>query len=147
MAIWIDSLRELEKQQLFAEIQPGKWSIGALAAHFMYWDRFVLENRLLPYVENRSVPVVEVSEQEVNEAAEVYAHSGVEQEELIDQVIAKRLEVITMLEKIPEKHFSEPFQLLNKSVHVADYIKGLTEHDIHHKKNYIIHGRERLVTN
>ncbi|MFD1019989.1 DinB family protein [Thalassobacillus hwangdonensis] len=131
---WLSELKQIPEKEFYAPMEEGKWSLAALVSHFKYWDDFVLQYRLKPIVENRPIEDVRVTEKEMNEKAEAHAHSGIDQDALVDEVIAKRHEVVGLLEEITEDKFGEPVSLGDRSITVKEYIDGLTEHDDHHRK-------------
>ncbi|MBB6453834.1 putative damage-inducible protein DinB [Salirhabdus euzebyi] len=132
---WLESLKKMDAEKFFSPLAEGKWSVAALVSHFKSWDEYVLYNRVPLF--NGEVAQGEngPDQEEVNENAKQYAHSGISQENLINEVIHTRKQFIQTLSELPEEAWSKNHQLNeNKTITLEDYISGLISHDEHHQK-------------
>ncbi len=65
----------------------------------------------------------------VNQQAETNAQSGISREELIEQFISTRKQLVQRLETIP---LDTTFSLGHHTMTLNQFIGGLIEHDLHH---------------
>jgi hypothetical protein len=64
-----------------------------------------------------------------NQDAQKYAHSGISQSTLIEEVIAQRMGLIHLLKNIG---LNTEFSIGDRTMTIHDYIAGQCEHDAHH---------------
>lgn len=116
------SLEEGNEKLFFSPICEGKWSTAAIVSHFMYWDRYILAERLEGMVHGELLPKAKVNVEEMNRLAEEYANSGISKKQLIQEVCETRQRLIDSLE--------------NKNLETIFYIdsNGMVEHDNYHIK-------------
>ncbi|MFS0865029.1 DinB family protein [Fredinandcohnia sp. 179-A 10B2 NHS] len=127
---WAESLKDVPDDIWFKSFNEGSWGTADVISHFISWDRFVLENRLYPLLKRESFPEVQVDIEEINQKASKYARSGITKEDLLDELISIRQEVIAAISELPETEFHQ--LLPGKSITLLDYFFGLIKHDEHH---------------
>ncbi|WP_173915331.1 hypothetical protein [Halobacillus sp. Marseille-Q1614] len=49
MIQWVQSLRDISKEEWFHPIQENKWCSAEIISHFIPWDEFILKDRI-PYL-------------------------------------------------------------------------------------------------
>ncbi|HDX9577046.1 TPA: DinB family protein [Bacillus pseudomycoides] len=126
------SLEEVSEKVLFSPICEGKWSTAAIISHFMYWDRYILEERLDGMVNGELLSKTKVNVEEMNRLAEEYAHSGISKVQLIREICETRQKLLDSLEdKDLERSI---FKIGSSEMTVNEYFKRMVEHDNHHIK-------------
>lgn len=95
----------------------------------MYWDRYFQENRLDGMIKGEQLARSNVDANAMNREAEQYAHSGIAQSTLIEEVIAQRMGLIHLLEDV---ELDTEFSIGDRRMTIRDYIAGQCEHDAHH---------------
>lgn len=131
---YISFLKELlamNEQSFFTPIHEGKWSTAAIVSHILFWDRFLLTNQLSHIHDGAKLPSFNQNIQEKNEKARSYAHSGIRKEELIQEAIRERENVIEVVKKLA---LHTRFSIGDNPFLLSDYIKQEVEHDLHHMK-------------
>jgi hypothetical protein len=132
--LWLEHLKEMDEQVFFSRMAPEKWSVAALVSHFKSWDEFVLTSRVPLFSGELDKGEKGPDQEEVNKKAEQYAHSGVTQPVLIDEVIATRREFVQTLKSLPDEVWEKTFVLGDSKVSLTYYITDLIAHDEHHQK-------------
>ncbi|WP_165921064.1 DinB family protein [Paenibacillus albiflavus] len=126
---YLDQLREVDQAIWLKPIAEGKWSVAAIVAHIMWWDRYFLEIRLEGMIKGEQLPRSQVDAQAMNQAAEQYAHSGIAKDTLIDEAKQQRLGLIQYLTDV---QLNTQFHIGERTMTICDYIIGQCEHDTHH---------------
>ena len=117
------------KTDLYQPIAEGKWSAAAIISHLMYWDCYMIEMRLQGMLKGASLPEADIDVHEYNRQAEDYAHSGVDLEELLDEVIETRR---IILDRLANRDLSIVFTIRGLPMTIAEYLADMIEHDRHH---------------
>ncbi|WP_020060332.1 DinB family protein [Bacillus sp. 123MFChir2] len=125
------SLEEVSEKVLFSPICEGKWSMAAIISHFMYWDQYILEERLEGMVNGELLQKSKVNVGDMNKLAEEYAHSGISKVQLIRGVCETRQRLLDSLEG---KNLEMIFKMGSSEMTVNEYFKRMVEHDKHHIK-------------
>lgn len=128
---FLEGLKQVDDSVFFAPIAEQKWSVAAIIAHLLYWDRYFMEERLPDMSEGRMLPKSKIDPNEMNRNAQQYAHSGISKIQLIDEVIQYRIHAINRLRKADMK---QTFYIGDRPYTLEGYIRGLSEHDDHHKQ-------------
>ncbi|WP_226659608.1 DinB family protein [Guptibacillus hwajinpoensis] len=130
---WLESTAlEMSEEAFFQPIKQGKWSSAAILSHIMKWDHYLLEERI-PFLHSEAnLPRLENVE-EVNQRAAEYAISGLSKEKLIAETVQARKQVVERLRLIDPSDWESTFYIDKYPNCLTSYIKGLIEHDDHHK--------------
>ncbi|WP_445491704.1 DinB family protein [Niallia sp. 03133] len=142
---WVLSLKNLSDSIWFQPFKKGAWGTADVIAHFISWDRFIIENRIKPLLTGEAFPAVQVDVEATNQAASDYARLGIKKEDLIDEFISTREELILLLEKIPPEKFEFPYPG-NKKMTISAYFVGMIEHDEKHKKQIQLHIKQNKTS-
>lgn len=125
------SLETVNEKLFFSPICEGKWSTAAIISHFMYWDRYILDERLEGMVNGEMLTKSKVNVEDMNRLAEKYAHSGISIVQLIQEVCKTRQRLVDSLEN---KDLETIFYIDSNGMTVNEYFKGMVEHDNYHTK-------------
>lgn len=85
----MDSLKTIPDDLWFQSFREGSWGIVDVIAHFISWDRFIIENRILYVLKNEPFSKMGIDVEDINRAASQYARSGIMKDQLIITVIAR----------------------------------------------------------
>lgn len=130
---WLSELESIDDALFTEPIAPGKWSIGAIVAHFMVWDEFMEQERV-PFIgPGKEVTSNKVDVEEMNQKA-INLAKKITKSELIAEVIKKRKSLIEKFQAIEEEDYQKPFSINGTELTLAAYINDLTAHDQHHEK-------------
>ncbi|MCA0989047.1 DinB family protein [Guptibacillus algicola] len=131
---WLEeTVKQVSEEMFFSPIKENKWSIAEIVAHLRVWDNFLLEERL-PFIQNEArLEKNSVSVENTNSKAAKYANSGKSQSELIKETILERQKVVEKLQEFTPKEWEYTFYIDKYPLCLTSYIKGLVEHDHHHK--------------
>lgn len=129
---WIQSLTNVEEQKWFAPIDEGKWSMAAVISHLLFWDRFSLEERFPFMKEAASLPPFP-DFQTVNDKAREYAESGITKNELVQELIHTRMELLSLLSSYSEEELDTSFSIGDHQFTIREYFVDFIQHDYHHK--------------
>lgn len=130
---FIQKLPKLDEQVLRQPMEEGKWSIVEVIGHFQLWDQFVIEKRL-PFIFSNEETPASPKVEEVNAKAALRARNEpthITFENFVDTRVQLLLDLLTIL---PEDEWYKQFQLNQKLITFYDYVKGLMEHDLLHKR-------------
>lgn len=97
---WVCMLTNMSDSFWFQPFREGGWGTADVISHFISWDKFVIENRIKPLIKEEALPKIKVDVQAMNDAASLYARSGISKEDLIEECISMREELVSLLEKI-----------------------------------------------
>ncbi|MGA9289420.1 MAG: DinB family protein [Anaerobacillus sp.] len=124
---------EMEEKVFFMPIKPGKWSPAEILSHIREWDEYLLNERI-PYIHHEAqLSKLDVNVEEVNEEAAAYARSGISKDQMITETLNGRERVVATLRKLNENQWNETFYIDKYPLCLTSYMKGLIEHDEHHK--------------
>ncbi|WP_347552089.1 DinB family protein [Pseudalkalibacillus hwajinpoensis] len=124
---------EMSDELFFTPIKNGKWSPAEIISHIKAWDDFLLEERI-PYIKNEaSLSEIDVKVEQVNSQAAEHAMSGISKEELIEEGVYGRERVVARLKQFEPTQWEETFYITKYPLCLTSYMKGLIEHDEHHK--------------
>ncbi len=129
---FIQKLAKLDEQVLRQPMEEGKWSIIEVIGHFQSWDQFVIEKRL-PFIFSNEETPASPKVEEVNAAAALHASNNVPNI-TFEHFITTRSQLIDLLSNLPEDEWHIQIHLNKKMIIFSDYVKGLMEHDLHHKR-------------
>ncbi|MBS4215182.1 DinB family protein [Neobacillus rhizophilus] len=135
---WVASLKEISNDLWFNPFKEGAWGIADVISHFISWDKFLITNRVSYIYHNEEFPEVNIDVEAINKMASQYARSGISKEELISEFITVRKELVSLLQKIPEETFSEPYPG-RENMTIGEYFVGMIEHDLKHKEQIVKH--------
>ena len=124
---------EMEEKVFFMPIKPGKWSPAEILSHICEWDEYLLIERI-PYIHHEAqLTKLDVDVEEVNKKAAVYAKSGISKKQILTETIKQRKRVVETLREFTESQWSDTFYIDKYPLCLTSYMKGLIEHDEHHK--------------
>lgn len=130
---WLQSLKALDDREWFAPIAEGKWSIAAIVSHLLSWDRYSFQHLFPNFKEGAALDGFP-DFQEVNQAADKYAHSGMTKEQLLDEILGERQHYFTNINEYSEEDLTISFTIGNHNFSIDEYFKDFIGHDIHHQK-------------
>ncbi|WP_273835573.1 DinB family protein [Guptibacillus sedimenti] len=130
---WLESTAmEMSETIFFQPIKQGKWSPAEILSHIMMWDNYLLKERI-PFIDmEANLPKLDNVE-EVNQRAAEYALSGLNKENLVAETVKARRRVVARLQQFEPIQWSNTFYIEKYPICLTGYIKGLIEHDDHHK--------------
>ncbi|SFC59013.1 DinB superfamily protein [Bacillus sp. 491mf] len=128
---FVNSLDVVSKKIFFSPIYEGKWSPAAIIAHFMYWDRYILEERFEGMMNGELLQKSNMNVDNMNRLAKEYAHSGINKVQLIQEVCKTRQRLFDLL---VDRNLGITFKIGSNEMTVNEYFKGMVEHDNHHIK-------------
>lgn len=130
---WVGSLKEMEDALWLQPTAPTKWSVEENLAHLMFWNRFILEERL-PHIAPGAQLVSKVDGELKNAQASQYARSGISKVELLSEWLAVGQQLVDTLRNIPEEHYLTDYQINQKSMNLSIYLESMLQHDKHHQQ-------------
>ncbi|WP_171005665.1 DinB family protein [Bacillus sp. E(2018)] len=131
---WLQELKRIPEEYWLEPIQEDKWSTGEIIAHLKAWDVFVWDERFSYFLKKSDLPLKKGDVEEINRNAAHEARLGISKNALIDEVIECRLVLAGKLQEVPSVIWEEKIQMGNSWITLCEYIKGMVEHDNHHKK-------------
>ncbi|WP_171910730.1 DinB family protein [Rossellomorea aquimaris] len=129
---WAHSLNSLPKEEWHRPVEEGKWSIAEIVGHFEPWDEFVV-NKRLPFLGTKEPLPHAPYPQMLNDESASKARTS-EQSVVIERFILSREQLIESLEGIPPESWEQTLKPGNKEITLIEYLEGLAEHDLHHKR-------------
>ncbi|WP_174734310.1 DinB family protein [Mesobacillus harenae] len=135
---WAIPLKEIPNDLLFKPFREGSWGTADVISHFISWDDFLIKNRITYLLKGESFPKIDVDPDAINKEASNYARSGISKNDLINEFISTRTELVALLGKIPAEKFNQPCPGM-EHITLADYFSGLIEHDTKHKEQIEAH--------
>ncbi|WLR53677.1 DinB family protein [Mesobacillus subterraneus] len=130
---WIHSLMALTDTEWHKPLGDGKWSVGAVVAHLLFWDQYSLKERFPYFKEGAELPSYP-DFQSVNERAREYAENKATKEEILDGLLAVRAEFHKMLEEMDKDKLALAFKISKQHMTVGEYLIDFVYHDLHHQK-------------
>ncbi|MEH7332891.1 DinB family protein [Neobacillus drentensis] len=139
---WSNTLKNIPESLWFKPFREGAWGTADVISHFIFWDQFVIKNRIHFLLNNEDFPKILIDADEINKQASNYARSGILQEELINEFICTRKELVTLLKKIPSVKFDQKYPR-KEDMTLNDYFLGIIEHDLKHKEQIELHIKNK----
>jgi uncharacterized damage-inducible protein DinB len=131
--IWVNSLRDVTDTEWQMPLGEGKWSVAAVVAHLLFWDKYSLEERF-PFFKEGAVLPSYPDFQGVNDRAREYAEKTATKEQVLDELLAIRKEYHKMLEQMDSEKLAVSFKISNHQLTIGEYFEDFIQHDIHHQK-------------
>ena len=113
-------------------MQEGKWSIIEVIGHFQPWDQFVIKQRLPFIFTNEECPPSPKVE-EVNAIAAWEAKNN-PIHVTFEHFMTSRTQLIDLLSDLHKEVWKSQIHINQKTISFSEYMKGLIEHDLHHKR-------------
>ncbi|WP_245799214.1 DinB family protein [Virgibacillus siamensis] len=140
---WMEKPKKHNGQLFFKPIAVGKWTAAEIFAHIIYWDNYMMEVTIPKMTQGAEVE--SIGFQELNDKASVYALSGISADQLIDELILGRKELIAVLRKKTVEQFFAEYKLNGEKIDIYsgyphtlfNYISAFVWHDHHHKQQVI----------
>ncbi|MBY0120894.1 DinB family protein [Bacillus sp. S/N-304-OC-R1] len=132
---WIKSLKDIDQEDWQQPISEGKWSVGAVIAHLLFWDKYSLNERF-PFFKEGAKLNSFPDFQRVNDDAEEYSKK-VSKEQVIDELLSIRTQLLSILEQMKEEELNTSFYIGDHQLTIKDYFKDFIEHDLHHKEQVV----------
>lgn len=131
---WLqETTMKMSEEIFFKPIKSGKWSPAQISSHIRAWDGYLMQERI-PYLSSEaSLKGLAFSVEQVNSSAAIHAHSGLSKVELINETVKERQRVVDHLNQLDRKQWTDTFYIDKFPLCLTSYIKGLIEHDEHHK--------------
>ena len=129
---FVHQLSKLDEQVLRQPMQEGKWSIIEIIGHFQPWDQFVIKQRLPFIFTNEEIPPSPKVE-EVNATAASGARNNPINVTL-EHFMNSRTQLIDLLSHLHKEVWNSQIHINQKTISFSEYMKGLMEHDLHHKR-------------
>lgn len=109
---WFQSLKIEDEQIWNTPIEKDKWSVGAVIAHILLWDKYSIKERFPNFQsENKLPPFPDF--QKINNHARQLIEDGAEKDVVIDELLTVRRELMDILERLNEEHgFFQFFRLI-----------------------------------
>jgi hypothetical protein len=141
---WVLTLQQVPQQFWITPFKKGSWGPAEVIAHFSFWDKFVIDNRLRPLLLDEEMPSVPVDVQLVNNRAAAYAKKK-PPIKIIQNFRENRLLLVSLLDDMPEEIFSQ--RVGGKDILWNQYFKGLNEHDEKHRQQMEEHLKKFTEVN
>jgi uncharacterized damage-inducible protein DinB len=129
---WADSLRELQDNEWHKPLGEAKWSVAAVVAHLLLWDKYSLEERFPFFNEGAELPSYP-DFQNVNDRAKDYAEMT-SKEQILDELAETRKGYHDLLEQMDSEKLTVSFKISAHSLTVGEYVADFIQHDLHHQK-------------
>lgn len=130
---WTDTLRDLTDVQWHTPVGEGKWSVAAVVAHILFWDRHSLEERFPFFKEGAELPPYP-DFQAVNDRACEYAEKIATKEQILDDLLVTRRGYHELLDVLNSDGLGVSFQIGKHTLNVEGYLVDFIQHDLHHQK-------------
>ncbi|MFJ7746814.1 DinB family protein [Peribacillus sp. NPDC097295] len=135
---WSRSLKDISNELWVKPFYSGSWGTSEVISHLMYWDKFMMENRITYILRNECIPIINIDVEAMNKEAAEYARAGITKEDLLNQFIFVCEELVNLIGKIPEERFFQPLQG-KEHITLSEYLVGMIDHDLKHKIQIEIH--------
>ena len=137
---WVLSIQNMDENLFFEPIKEGKWSPAEIITHITFWDRYILEE-ILPAMK-QDAEIVSAEFETINLKASQYALSGIPLQQIIQNQIMSRNNIVTALKGKTEEDFFARFTLNGEEIDsysgyphtMFNYFASFVWHDNHHKK-------------
>lgn len=134
MEKWIsfaESLRGLDERVWTMAIGEGKWAVRDIVSHMMLWDRYYMETAVSKVRSNEPLTLANFDFEGFNRNAAVYARTK-SRDELLDEAVQVRREIVEHLRVIPEEQYSAVHAAVDCKFVITEYIADFAWHDDHH---------------
>lgn len=123
-------LKNYTEEVLTEPISEGKWSIREMVGHLLYWDKFNLE-KMVPFMSNDVALSPFPNHDSHNKEAVTYLKKYKNVEEIIDDFVRTRKQLVYELKKIDQ---SIEFQIEKEAnpFSIKKFVEIFVEHDAHH---------------
>ena len=135
---WSRSLKNISNELWVKPFRNGSWGTAEVISHFISWDKFMMENRITYILRNECLPKINIDVEAMNKEAAEYARAGITKEDLLNEFIFIREELVNLISKIPEERFHHPLQG-KEHITLSEYFVGMIDHDLKHKKQIESH--------
>lgn len=135
---WVLSLKNISNDLWLKPFREGSWGIADVISHFISWDKFIINNRVSYLLRDECFPNITVDVESINKEASKYARLGVLKDDLINEFISVREELLNLIEIIPKEKFCQPFHGRGNTT-LSEYFEGLIEHDLKHREQIDLH--------
>ncbi|MGD8188632.1 DinB family protein [Brevibacillus ginsengisoli] len=133
MLSYVRGLSGIDHDLWLTPMQPGKWSVAETIAHLVFWDRFILEERMPIMHAGAILPKAEIDLEAFNGEAARYAREEASQETVIQEFCLDREKILDEIAKRSEKEVAAVmYTSSQKETSIYLYFKGMIEHDLHH---------------
>ena len=129
---FVNELSKLDETVLRQSMQQGKWSIIEVVGHLQFWDQFVVEKRL-PFIFSDEDMPNSPKVEDVNEDAALRARNN-PPHLTFEHFVSTRMQLFNLLTNLPEEVWQHQICLNQKTISFYEYVQGLLEHDLHHKR-------------
>ncbi|MCH6268515.1 DinB family protein [Neobacillus citreus] len=131
---FIESLKNLDERKWASPIAENKWSVKNIIGHIMVWDKYMLEEAILKIKTNQHVTIENLNIDDFNKKAVEYVKTK-NKEDILNQTIHYRKEIIENLTLLPEKKFFSNYtDNSGNNFAIYNYLEEFIEHDEHHKR-------------
>lgn len=127
----LHSLKTLSDDLWFLPFREGSWGIADVISHFIAWDQFMIDNRISYLLKNEPFPQMVIDVEEINRAASSYARSGITKNQLIDEFVSVRNQLLSLINQLDRERFAMPLPG-KENMTLGDYFVGMIEHDEKH---------------
>lgn len=134
MEKWIsfaESLRGLDERVWTMAIGEGKWAVRDIVSHMMLWDRYYMETAVSKVRRDEPLTLANFDFEGFNRDAAVYGRAK-SRDELLDEAVQVRREIVEHLRAIPEEHYSAVHAAVDCKFVITEYIADFAWHDDHH---------------
>ena len=128
---WANTLRAISDELWFKPFRDGSWGTADVVSHFISWDQFLIENRILYLLNHEAFPKLSVDIEEINNAASAYARSGITKDQLINEFISIRHRLVSLLDELGSEKYKMPYPG-NNNITLSEYLACMIEHDRKH---------------
>ena len=135
---WAYSLKNISNDLWVKPFRNGAWGTAEVVSHFISWDKFIIENRITYILRNECFPKISVDVEAMNEEASKYARAGITKEDLLNEFILVREELVNLIGKIPKERFHHPLQG-KEQITLSEYFVGMIDDDLKHKEQIESH--------
>ncbi|KPB03768.1 DinB family protein [Bacillus sp. CHD6a] len=135
---WSLTLKNISNDLWFKPFREGSWGTADVIAHFISWDKFLIEKRIYFLLREKDFPKTNVTGESINQEASKYARSGISKEDLISEFIYVRKNLVTQLGNVKPEKFDQPCPG-KKHITLCEYFVGMIDHDLKHKEQIETH--------
>lgn len=135
---WVLSLKNISNDLWLKPFREGAWGIADVISHFISWDKFIINNRMSYLMRDECFPNFTVDVEFINKEASKYARSGISKDDLINEFISVREELLNLIDIIPEEKFYQPLRGRDNTT-LSEYFVGMIDHDLKHREQINSH--------
>jgi len=127
---WVESLLEVSEELWRKPIAENKWTVAEVVGHLVFWDEFVLNNRIPYFFTDKEMPK-SLDVEEVNRQA-AYESRNSSKKEIIRKFMTARKQIIDEIKNFEDNLLSKEFSIGTRQLTLYEYFNGLAEHDNYH---------------